>query len=104
MAKMTVAKVIGRFLKQMGTERYYFYNGLARWGLLDAFEYDAKIPGIRTRHECHAIHMADGEWRMRRGLPIPVTCTTTGPGNHNTSRPLLRPISTHPQCCAGTWC
>jgi acetolactate synthase-1/2/3 large subunit len=84
MAKMTVAQAIGRFLKRMGTERYYFYNGHANWGLLDAFEYDAKIPGIRTRHECHAIHMADGEWRMRRGLPIPVTCTTTGPGNYNT--------------------
>jgi acetolactate synthase I/II/III large subunit len=84
MAKMTVAQAIGRFLKNVGTERYYFYNGHANWGLLDAFEYDAKIQGIRTRHECHAIHMADGEWRMRRGLPIPVTCTTTGPGNYNT--------------------
>jgi acetolactate synthase-1/2/3 large subunit len=84
MEKITVAQAIGTFLKNMGTEHYYFYNGHANWGLLDAFEYDSKIRGIRTRHECHAIHMADGEWRMRRGLPIPVTCTTTGPGNYNT--------------------
>jgi acetolactate synthase-1/2/3 large subunit len=84
MEKMTVAKAIGRFLKKIGTERYYFYNGHANWGLLDAFEYDARIQGIRVRHENHAIHMADGDWRMRREFPIPVTCTTTGPGNYNT--------------------
>ena len=35
-------------------------------------------------HEIHAIHAADNEWRMRRQLPIPVTCTTVGPGNFNT--------------------
>jgi len=84
MEKITVAQAIGRFLKNIGTERYYFYNGHANWGLLDAFEYDAKLPGIRVRHECHAIHMADNEWRMKRTWPIPVTCTTTGPGNYNT--------------------
>jgi acetolactate synthase-1/2/3 large subunit len=84
MAKMTVAQAVAQFLKKMGTKRYYLYNGHANWGLLDALEYDAKIPGIRTRHEIHAIHMADIEWRMRRELPIPVTCTTVGPGNFNT--------------------
>jgi acetolactate synthase I/II/III large subunit len=68
----------------MGTKRYYFYNGHANWGLLDALEYGAGIQGIRARHEVHAIHMADIEWRMRRALPIPVTCTTVGPGNFNT--------------------
>jgi acetolactate synthase-1/2/3 large subunit len=84
MEKMTVAQAIGRMLKKIGTERYYLYNGHANWGMLDAFEFDAGIQGIRTRHECHAIHMADGEWRARRSLPLPVTCTTTGPGNYNT--------------------
>jgi len=84
MARMTAARAVARFLKAVGTERYYFYNGHANWGLLDAFEYDAKIQGIRVRHEVHAIHMADNEWRMRRELPIPVTCTTVGPGNYNT--------------------
>lgn len=84
MEKITVAKAIGRLLKKLGTERYYFYNGHANWGLLDAFEYDAKIQGIRVRHENHAIHMADGDWRMRREYPLPITCTTTGPGNYNT--------------------
>jgi acetolactate synthase-1/2/3 large subunit len=68
----------------MGTEYYFFYNGHANWGLLDALEYDAKISGIRTRHECHAVHMADNYWRIKRDMPIPVTCTTTGPGNYNT--------------------
>ena len=84
MAKMTAAQAIARFLKNMGTEHYFLYNGHANWGLLDALEHDAGIRGIRTRHECHAVHMADNYWRMRRRLPIPVTCTTTGPGNYNT--------------------
>lgn len=84
MEKMTSAQAIARFLKKMGTEYYFLYNGHANWGLLDALEYDGRIKGIRTRHECHAIHMADSYWRMKRKLPIPVTCTTTGPGNYNT--------------------
>lgn len=84
MEKVTVAQAIAKLLKKIGTERYYLYNGHSNWGMLDALEYDVHIQGIRTRHECHAIHMADGEWRVRRKLPIPVTCTTTGPGNYNT--------------------
>ncbi len=84
MPKMTAAQAVAQFLKTLGTERYYFYNGHANWGLLDALEYGAKIRGIRMRHEIHAIHAADNEWRMRRALPIPVTCTTVGPGNFNT--------------------
>ena len=84
MAKMTAAQAVAHFLKRVGTKRYYLYNGHANWGLLDALEYEAKIPGIRMRHEIHAIHAADVEWRMRRELPIPVTCTTVGPGNFNT--------------------
>ena len=84
MAKMTAAQAIARFLRKLGTEHYFLYNGHANWGLLDALEYGAGITGIRTRHECHAIHMADTYWHMRRRLPIPVTCTTTGPGNYNT--------------------
>jgi acetolactate synthase-1/2/3 large subunit len=84
MAKMTAAQAVAHFLKRVGTKRYYLYNGHANWGLLDALEYEAKIPGIRMRHEVHAIHAADIEWRMRREPPIPVTCTTVGPGNFNT--------------------
>jgi acetolactate synthase-1/2/3 large subunit len=84
MEKMTAAQAIARFLKKMGTEHYFFYNGHANWGMLDAFEYDAELTGIVTRHECHAIHMADNYWRMKRKFPIPVTVTTTGPGNYNT--------------------
>jgi acetolactate synthase I/II/III large subunit len=84
MAKMTAAQAVAQFLRALGTERYYFYNGHANWGLLDALEYGAGIRGIRMRHEVHAIHAADNDWRMRRALPIPVTCTTVGPGNFNT--------------------
>jgi acetolactate synthase-1/2/3 large subunit len=84
MARMTAAQAVAEFLKRLGTERYYFYNGHANWGLLDALEYNAGIKGIRMRHEIHAIHAADNEWCMRRQLPIPVTCTTVGPGNFNT--------------------
>jgi acetolactate synthase-1/2/3 large subunit len=81
---MTAAQTVAHFLRRAGTKRYYLYNGHANWGLLDALEYEARIPGIRMRHEIHAIHAADVEWRMRRELPIPVTCTTVGPGNFNT--------------------
>lgn len=84
MPRMTAAQAVAHFLQRVGTKRYYLYNGHANWGLLDALEYEAKIPGIRMRHEIHAIHAADIEWRMRRELPIPVTCTTVGPGNFNT--------------------
>ncbi|MBC7941227.1 MAG: hypothetical protein H7Z19_15985 [Chitinophagaceae bacterium] len=80
---MTAAQAVAHFLKRVGTKRYYLYNGHANWGLLDALEYEAKIPGIRMRHEIHAIHAADVEWRMRREMPVPVTCTTVGPGNFN---------------------
>lgn len=83
MARMTAAQAVAQFVKALGTERYYLYNGHANWGLLDALEYGAGIRGIRMRHEIHAIHAADNEWRMRRALPIPVTCTTVGPGNFN---------------------
>lgn len=84
MPRMTAAQAVAHFLRRAGTKRYYLYNGHANWGLLDALEYEARIPGIRMRHEIHAIHAADVEWRMRRELPIPVTCTTVGPGNFNT--------------------
>ena len=84
MTKMTAAQVVATFLKKMGTERYYFYNGHSNWGLLDALEYHAEVKGIRTRHEVQAIHAADMDWRLRRHGPIPVTCTTVGPGNFNT--------------------
>ena len=84
MPRMTAAQAVAHFLQRVGTKRYYLYNGHANWGLLDALEYEARIPGIRMRHEIHAIHAADVEWRMRRSLPVPVTCTTVGPGNFNT--------------------
>lgn len=83
MAKMSAAQAVAHFLKRVGTKRYYLYNGHANWGLLDALQYEAGIPGIRMRHEIHAIHAADIEWRMRRAAPLPVTCTTVGPGNFN---------------------
>jgi acetolactate synthase-1/2/3 large subunit len=84
MSKMTAAQAVAHFLRKLGTEHYFLYNGHANWGLLDALEYEAQIKGIRTRHEAHAIHMADNYWRMRRQMPIPVTCTTVGPGSYNT--------------------
>lgn len=84
MPRMTPAEAVARFLHRMGTRRCYVYNGHANWGLLDALQHKVGIACIRTRHEVHAVHMADVEWRMRRALPIPVTCTTVGPGNFNT--------------------
>lgn len=82
--RLTAARAVAEFLKSVGTEEYFLYNGHSNWGLLDALEHHAGIRGIRTRHEAHAIHMADITWRLRRSGPIPVTCTTVGPGNYNT--------------------
>lgn len=83
MIKVRCSAAIGKFLERAGTKYYFGYNGHGNWGLLDSLEYETNIQGIRTRSEDHAIHMADVYYRFSRRPPIPVVCTTAGPGNFN---------------------
>jgi len=83
MAKMKCAEAIVRFLEKVGTEYVFGVNGHGNWAFLDIIEHNSKIQGIPTRSEDHAIHMADGYFRMKRQAPLPVVMTTVGPGNTN---------------------
>lgn len=83
MPSMRTSAAIARFLERAGTEYFFGYVGHGNWALLDALASETEIKGIRTRCEDHAVHMADCYYRMRRGGPIPVVCTTGGPGATN---------------------
>jgi len=88
MIKMRCATAIAKFLEKAGTKYYFGYNGHGNWGLLDSLEYESKIKGIRVRSEDHAVHMADVYYRFTRKPPLPVVCTTVGPGNFNIASAL----------------
>jgi len=83
MAKMRVATAIVKFLEKMATEYVFGFNGHGNWALLDAVVHESKIKSIAARAEDQATHMADGYFRMKRTPPLPVVCTTVGPGNMN---------------------
>ena len=83
MAKMKCAEAIVRFLEKMGTEYAFGLNGHGNWAFLDLIEHESKIKGIPVRAEDHAVHMADGYFRMKRQAPLPPVFTTVGPGNTN---------------------
>ena len=83
MAKMKCAEAIVKFLEKVGTEYVFGLNGHGNWAILDLIEHDSQIKGIPARSEDHAVHMADGYFRMNRKAPIPVVTTTVGPGNTN---------------------
>ena len=83
MAKMRVATAIVKFLEKMGTEYVFAFNGHGNWALLDSIVHGIQDQGDRVRAEDQATHMADGYFRMKRTPPLPVVCTTVGPGNMN---------------------
>jgi len=83
MAKMRVATAIVQFLEKMGTEYVFAFNGHGNWALLDSIVHESKIKAVGARAEDQATHMADGYFRMKRTPPLPVVCTTVGPGNMN---------------------
>lgn len=83
MAKMRVAEILVKFLEKMATEYVFGFNGHGNWAILDALVHESKIKTIAARAEDHATHMADGYFRMKRKPPLPVVCTTVGPGNMN---------------------
>jgi acetolactate synthase-1/2/3 large subunit len=79
---MRCATAIVKALEAVGTEIAFAYNGHGNWALLDAIEYESSIRGVACRGEDHAVHMADGYARSKKG-PIPIVCTSVGPGNMN---------------------
>ena len=83
MGQITVALALARLLERMGTEVVFGVNGHGNWAMLDALVHETKIRGVPARSEDHAVEMADGYWRMRRGAPLPVVTTSVGPGNMN---------------------
>jgi acetolactate synthase-1/2/3 large subunit len=86
--KITVAKAIAKIIEKMKTEYVFGFNGHGNWALLDAIVHESKVKAIAARSEDHAVHMADCYWRMRRQLPLPIVCTTVGPGNMNIASAL----------------
>lgn len=75
---MRTVDAIAEWFEQAGIERYFGYAGAAIWPLLDAFVDKPDIRGIQTKHEAHAVHMADAHFRLT-GKLAPVLCTR-GPG------------------------
>jgi len=88
MAKMRCATAMIKALEEIGTEVAFVYNGHGNWALLDAIQYESHIRGITCRGEDQAVHMADGYYRSKRQGPLPIVCTSVGPGNMNTAPAL----------------
>jgi acetolactate synthase-1/2/3 large subunit len=88
MQKVRCATAIIKTLEAIGTDACFGYNGHGNWALLDSVEYESKIKGIATRAEHLAVHMADGYYRARHKGPIPIVCTSVGPGNANITSAL----------------
>ena len=83
MGKMRCATAMIKALEEIGAEVAFVYNGHGNWALLDAIKYESHIQGIACRAEDQAIHMADGYYRSKRQGPLPIVCTSVGPGNMN---------------------
>lgn len=92
MAKMKCAEAIVRFLEKLGTEYAFGLNGHGNWAFLDLIEHESKIKGIPVRSEDHAVHMADGYFRMKRQAPLPPVFTTVGPEIQTLSRHCRAPF------------
>jgi acetolactate synthase-1/2/3 large subunit len=88
MGQITVAQAIARLLEQMGTEVAFGLNGHGNWALLDALVHETKIQSVAVRSEDHAVELADGYWRRKRGAPLPIVTTSVGPGNMNAVPPI----------------
>lgn len=87
MQKVRCATAIVKTLEAIGTEIAFGYNGHGNWALLDSIQHESKIRGIAPRAEDHAIHMADGYSRAKKG-PLPIVTTSVGPGNMNIASAL----------------
>lgn len=75
---MRVADAVAKWFEVAGFEHYFGYAGGAIWPLMDGLTTVPQIEGIQTKHESHAVHMADIYWRVS-GKIAPVLLSK-GPG------------------------
>lgn len=75
---MRAVDAIAAWFREIGVEHYFGYAGGAIWPFLDALVDHPEMQGIQTKHESHAVHMADIYYRST-GRLAPVI-VTKGPG------------------------
>lgn len=75
---MRVVDAVAKWFEVAGIEHYFGYAGGAIWPLMDGLTPYPHIEGIQTKHESHAVHMADTYWRAS-GKIAPVLLSK-GPG------------------------
>jgi acetolactate synthase-1/2/3 large subunit len=75
---MRVVDAISDWFEVAGIKHYFGYAGGAIWPFMDALVDHPDIEGIQSKHESHAVHMADIYYRTT-GKIAPVI-VTKGPG------------------------
>jgi acetolactate synthase I/II/III large subunit len=75
---MRVTDAIGDWFAARGITHYFGYSGAAALPILDGLVGHPEIEAIQPKHESHAVHMADGYYRVT-GRLAPVI-VTKGPG------------------------
>lgn len=80
---MRVVDAMVDWMETAKIDHYFGYAGGAMWPLMDALIEAPQIEGIQTKHESHAVHMADIYYRVT-GRIAPVF-VTKGPGLMNTA-------------------
>lgn len=83
MEKMTVGRAMAKYLEAAGVEYALGLSGHGNFALDDAFVHETNITSMVVRREDHAVHIAEGYWRIKREGPPIVAVTTVGPGNTN---------------------
>lgn len=78
---MRVVDAMVDWMKAAKINHYFGYAGGAMWPLMDALIDAPEIEGIQSKHESHAVHMADIYYRVT-GKIAPVF-VTKGPGLMN---------------------
>lgn len=78
---MRVVDAIAKWFDTAGITHYFGYAGGAMWPFLDALIDYPQLEGIQSKHESHAVHMADIYYRVT-GRVAPVI-VTKGPGLMN---------------------
>src|SRR4051812_13281618 len=75
---MRVADAVAQWFEKSGFRHYFGYAGGGVWPLLSGLAEKPAIEGIQTKHESHAVHMADIYYRAT-GRLAPVILSK-GPG------------------------
>lgn len=78
---MRVVDAIAKWFETAGITHYFGYAGGAMWPFMDALVDFPQIEGVQSKHESHAVHMADIYYRVT-GRIAPVV-VTKGPGLMN---------------------